>query len=456
MPIFTRRNLQRMLDDVGPFLSRSDAVELLNRLNHEIDPDKCVPAEYELALSWVIARSGKTELQPKFGKKTPDIVSYDLFPGTKAAIEIMAISDESLSGETAMRRTSNIINNFADSVRPKANKHLHYRFLDSSDYRPVKMRVPLGQFTHRSKYFRTRHTSVLFELTAEHEKQIRQWMENRPPTRPLRIVGKGTDVLVSWQERVHPMLRTFSSMPSEAHSLTDNILYKRLKQKEREQLSAVPSDYLKCIFLGDAGCTLLRNPNESDAQNRRVNGRQIIGHFLENSTIDIVCIFTPQDGGRGLLTGQPNKHWMLFIGDLVQRQEGFHDKLFAVQKLLPVPNLNGYQVRSWVQQGMCAPQGRGQYLPLSYSRSTARLSTRALLELLAGRMNADDFKNWITRDDNQFERYLSHGMAISDMKFEPRGPDEDDDYVVISLAPDPNASALRLPEKLKGDKPKSD
>jgi len=82
-----------------------------------------------------------------------------------------------------------------------------------------------------------------------------------------------------------------------------------------------------------------------------------------------------------------------------------------------------------------------------------KLSARALLELLAGRMANDDIKKWITGDHNPFEHWLAKGYAISDIELEAQGANEDDDYVVIKVAPDPNGSRLRLPPQLLSGQP---
>jgi hypothetical protein len=104
---------------------------------------------------------------------------------------------------------------------------------------------------------------------------------------------------------------------------------------------------------------------------------------------------------------------------------------------------------------MLSPQGRGQYLPLSYSGGhggmTIRVSSRGLLELLAGRMSASDIKIWLTRGDNPFELQLAQGRSISEIVLEPKGPDQDDDYIVIKLSPDPNASPLSHPRESPAD-----
>jgi len=439
-----------MLDELGPALDRSQATSLRKRLDSD-DPDQSIPAEYELAVGWGLNKITSVEVEPEFGTKNPDYHVKDIFPDRPAVIEVTALSDEALSGAAVMERTANIINQFADSVRRRSSKNLHYTFHETSGFRPVKMRVPLGHFTHRSQYWRKRLTSKNFQLTSEHKSLIRAWLAKWPPQRPLVLVEGGTSVSVSWKEWVHPSSKSFSSMPSLAHDLRDNPIYERLKEKEK-QLKGVPEGHLKCIFLCDAGCRLLLRPRDKSLNT--VSGQQIIHEFLRNSRVDIVCILSPRHRNEYAIGRHDNpRMWFIDLFDEQTRPQGYYSGLEKLVASLPPPYLHGYQARSWAQQGMLSPQGRGHYLPLSYSgggdRMTVRVSARALLELLAGRMTPDQIKPWVTGDRNPFEDKLAQGYAISSISLEPHGPNKDDDYVLVEMNPDPNAAPFTLPPVLK-------
>ena len=49
------------------------------------------------------------------------------------------------------------------------------------------------------------------------------------------------------------------------------------------------------------------------------------------------------------------------------------------------------------------------------------------MELLAGRMDATQFKTWITGERNQFEFWLAKGYSISEISFESQEAMRDDD-----------------------------
>lgn len=86
MPIFTRRQLQQMLNELGPWLVRSKATDLLKRLENG-SPDQAIPAEFELALSWALTKSAQLEIDRPMGNRTPDIYSPDLFSSAPLSVE---------------------------------------------------------------------------------------------------------------------------------------------------------------------------------------------------------------------------------------------------------------------------------------------------------------------------------------------------------------------------------
>ncbi|MGD0865493.1 MAG: hypothetical protein ABSA49_08050, partial [Rhizomicrobium sp.] len=171
--------------------------------------------------------------------------------------------------------------------------------------------------------------------------------------------------------------------------------------------------------------------------------------FLRDSDVDIVLIFSPRRKDEHSARHHNNPRlWNIDIFDKWQRSSGYYDRLDELRELLPNPYLHGYQARSWMQQRMLHPQARGQYLQSSWGGHNVKISARALLEMLAGRMSEAEFKRWITGDHNPFEHWLSQGYSISEIEIEPQGSEADDDYIVVKLAPDANASALRLPPQL--------
>ena len=127
-----------------------------------------------------------------------------------------------------------------------------------------------------------------------------------------------------------------------------------------------------------------------------------------------------------------------------------------VETMLP-PQMSGYTAYTWHEQGMCRPEAHGKYVPtqmgLGGERLMLKISARAVQELIAGKLSHEKFQHWTMNKDNQVCRALDAGMTITSAGFEPKGDDEDDDYLVFEFRDDPSARALRMPETLKEYKP---
>ncbi len=80
---------------------------------------------------------------------------------------------------------------------------------------------------------------------------------------------------------------------------------------------------------------------------------------------------------------------------------------------------------------------------------TISISSRALLDLLSGRLTQKQFHYLIGMDGsrngaNLFKLHLDRGEIISAVSLQPGGVDEDDDHFVIEFSKDPSASALSI------------
>jgi hypothetical protein len=452
MPIFARRRLQAMLDDLGPRLTPAKAADLLARLEHR-QTDKALAAEIELGLLWAIGQVAHLTVEPQLDGSTPDALSNDLFPSGPTIIEITALSDDTFSGDRDMNRAANIIGQFAHRVRRGANKHLYFKFR-------------ARQYFDSNGFHRDRLISSDFALTPDFKECLRAWISApdwpNPPEIRLEDEQQNVDVLVQWKKRVNPRFRVFSSMPPIAYDLKRNPLFRALRAKGR-QLRSAPSGVLRCIFVGDAGCWMLRDIGANEPTYQAKNGGQIILHFLARSSVDVVCVFSAAPGtvffdplGVPCLSfsglGGP-LIWGVRVFDRRQScDENEHRKLASLADTLPPPRLEGYQARSLHRQGVFDPQARGRYvgsaiIGRSPTSMSIKVSARQLQELLAGRITLQEFEDrtFGRHTANQFEHQLKLGLTIHRVHVEEASVDQDDDHLVFDLEPDPAAAPLRKP-----------
>jgi len=435
-----------MLHELGPFLTQQKANDIWSRVEHK-RTSSAAAAELELGLLWTIGQVAHLEVEPAFPPKQTqiDAISKDLF-GTPAAIEITALSDDTFSGKSDMDRAASIIGQFSERVRGGANNRLYFEFTERSFYEN-------GQFN------RVRNVTPTFTLTSTIEDQLVAWLGKAGPPAPtsIRITNENIDVKVSWRQSVHRLFRTHCSMPAVAYHVEDNPVYKALRKKER-QLGAAPTTYKKCIFLADAGCSMLRWLKPLNTAGREIGGEQVIQHFLTDADVDLVCVFSASRSAREFLTGRSTLFWQVTIFPRPDRNiDVSYDNVRKLAARLPQPNLEGYQARSRHLQGSFHPQARGDYLGTHMTSNgfsaSVKLSARLVLEFLSGRISPDQFKQFAFRnDDNLLETFLSRGMTIKAVRIEGAGLDDDDDHFVFELDFDAAASPLQKPKLTKPSK----
>lgn len=446
MPIFGRRQLQRMLEELGPWLDRGKAKDLLNRLENE-KPNQALPAEYELSISWAVSQIATLEIDRPSGTRTPDIYSPDLLPSGPIIADVAALDDFSPSGADSMRRACNIINAQADRFLANSSSHLHYTFDETMGYERAR--------NGRNTFFRRRLVHRDFELDEELRDKLRTWLVNRPQGQPLALKNAAISVMVEWRGYVHPLSNYFCKMPSLTYSLRENPLYASLRLKSK-QLRAAEEGVRRIVFLGDAGCGLLRDLSTHRSANNHFSGGQVILKFLDDyPAINFVMVISANRECRNS-GGGSERYWQgnVFTRPGVLSEEEAVRLNQLVETMLP-PQMSGYTAYTWHEQGMCRPEAHGKYVPtqmgLGGKRLMLKISARAVQELIAGKLSHEKFQHWTMNKDNQVCRALDAGMTITSAGFEPKGDDEDDDYLVLEFRDDPSARALRMPAALKED-----
>ena len=448
MPIFGRRQLQRMFEELGPWLLRSKAKDLLTRLEN-IAPDQALPAEYELAITWAVSRAASLEVDLPMGSRTPDIYSPDLLARGPLVADVAAVDDVSLSGIKTMRRARNIINDVCNGIRKRSSEHLHYTFGQESGYAPSS--------SGGSRYYRHRLVSRTFGMNGVFRNALKTWLAADRPSQPLFWKADEITVSIQWRDFAHPFANIFCAMPSLALDLRDNPLYRALRAKSR-QLREAPSNCLRAIFLGDAGCRLLDDLQPTRRGTDTFSGGQIVLTFLEDyPAIDFVLVFSVKRlHPHSTYTFDNPRVWRshLFTRDIAFPLEDL-TKLNRITEQIPAPYLSGFEAHSWHEQGMCHPNARGHYVGshMSHgeSKTTLRVSARAVQELMAGVLTPGLFRNAVFGNDNPVRQQLLSGRTISNVHFEQKGETHDDDYLVIEFTPDFAAGPLRLPSDLKDD-----
>lgn len=429
-----------MLDDLAPLVDASKLNDLRARLENK-RPSQAVPAEFELGVLWALSTVGAIEVEPEwYGARCPDAYTECLFEDQPCAVEITAISDARLSQEDDMRRVATRLCEVANKFRKGLGRHLHFQFAETSGYT-------------NNGFVRRRLVEKDFVPTDATMEQIRGWLALQVDRPPLVLQQEGTHVTVTWQAiRQHPQFNFFSSMPAEAYSLEDNPLYEALAEKA-QQLASQSFTGLRSVIVADAGSRMLRELNHSMKTHGTVSGKEVIEHFLREAhgAVDVVFVLSPYRNNNVLFHREPVR-WRLsgFVRPGLKLPDSGIQKLAAA---LPPPRFEGYQARALQQQAAFRHDARGWHvgtiMESRRSSMTIKISARALLDLLAERITFEQFQHLTGLEDkpgqqNILKHRLAQGDILSDVRIEPGGIDEDDDWLVMELKHDPAAALLLL------------
>ena len=391
MAILTRRRLQQMLSDIAAHTQPSKSRDLLNRLENK-RVEQSLPAEFELMILWALLQMGEVEVEPEWigSGRVPEAYTEALFPGIPTVIEVAAVFDAGLAQEDEMRRTVAKISEVANSLKNGAGSFLYFHFGEESGYTT-------------EGYVRRRKVDPHFAPSRDFLDRFSEWIRNEGGQRvaPFRLTEGSTDVSIEWKaEKQSALYNFFCTMPPLTYSLTDNPLRAILSQKSK-QLRCSGFEGIRCLLLGDAGSTLLRRFTERDRVGMTFSGRQVIEDFMHRGSgaIDVVAVIAPIRHRRGTADSRTHVRWHL---ETVLRRDCdvSREGLAKLLEVLPRPRFEGYQARSLQLQRAFSPSARGWYNGLSIENTgdsmKIRVSARALLEVLAGRLTPERFNEMVT------------------------------------------------------------
>ncbi|SDC84219.1 hypothetical protein SAMN05444678_10681 [Sphingomonas sp. YR710] len=440
MPIFTRRRIQTMLDDLIGIAAPSQFIGRLNDKRFE----NALPAEAELALVWATSRLGGFESEPVWYSpegRLPEGISTALFPGHDTVFDVKAVSDRVIPGVVGMRTISAKLVEAANKARKGAGKNLRFFFYERRDYQNPKL--------HRSIYAPPDH--VLGEAAL---RTLAQFVCSSPEEGAnVDIVDGEMAVRVTWKPGTHSIFNHRSSTVNEIFDADDNYIAAALREKAK-QLRSPNFAGLKGVLLADIGSATLKAITSIDRLSRSASGQQIIQRHLDkpDGGLDFVCVFSPRREMNSW--GDDQRYWKVTAfsrNGLILPLDGLN----ALAEQLPKPRFDGWQLEHLHEQRLFGEKSHGWHLGsrltsnMADHKMTFTFSSRALHEFLAGRIDGDRLRNNMIGLTSAFEHQLARGHTIQGARIVPGGIDQDDDLIELTFAPDPAASPFedRSPPK---------
>lgn len=438
--VFSRRALQRLIDDLAPVLEGAQLQAIVDRLNGR--DESRLHAMWEAVFLAVLSRMGplRHEVALPSGR-APDF-EVDL-GGFMLIGDVRTVSDSGLD-------KNNPIDLLSDEIRRLAGKH---RLPPNGFYYDVR-----GEMIGRHGNARQR---LLLPARGDLQRVIREDVEPF-----IRNLGSSPDAAAESVFQGEGYAFTIKYDPGQrfgggghaaydvAASRTKNPLYNALQSKA-DQLRTAPEDSVRLIIACDADSAtlrrsaLMRSPGTFTA-------REIAEDFLRQySSIDLVLLVTVDEATGGFLP----KAELKMKYDLVARRPQkrsvrlTYERLKEIEERLqkalvdvPQPLQTPYNSVLRLRETAAGPDMIGGY-QIEGRRMT--LSARAVQRLLAGQITPEEFARAHDWDEpgrmpNPFRAALQRGHMIKSVKVESAG-DQDDDWLQFEFGPDPAQGPFRAP-----------
>ena len=388
MAIFSRRVLQRLINENARFLLPRQTKEHVRRLNSA--GESSLDAEWEVVVLNAFSKLGRVIHEPDLGSR-PDIYFVSEAEPTHSFIaDIATISDRGLEEQYPVR-----------ALWERLTKIVSDRGL-----RPDSLFLKIGgEYGSR---FNPEHKSVLglppnkrdfdeFVFNAEFYEWLERLATPRYAERSIHIKNEKADLLISY----NPSQR-FSTLTHVSYtrltSLVQNTVYNRLEEKVGK-LTKAKFNGPAGIILCDGGCSYLTT--KGDWASYRVD--DVIRYFLSAQPL-ISFVMTVRieqhfgfDAHRETITKVYPGVTFDALGQDVK------ESLVKLAKIMPEAEQSAANAVNMLRasQGNVGDSFIGG---LTVGDGEIKISARALLELLAGRISQEDFfkleySSWVHEND---------------------------------------------------------
>ncbi len=432
MALFSRRALQRRLDEAASFLTRQQLREYVSVLNHP--SGDILPREWELAVVTAFSRLGMVEHEPILGGKTlPDILFRSEGEEVPIKVEILTVSDkgarmsnpfdaltEELKRRTWKLREEGILGGFRIEVRATSPPV-------PWDKKPIRLKLPKSdQF--RELVFNEQFSSFLGEIRKKPHTRTAYTVENEVVD--LTIAYTPQQKGLSGTHPTYTVPRSKSQNPL-ANALRDKI--RRFKQRG----FAGPYGLIVC----DGDCDMLSSSRYDSWFGDSYSVRDIVlDYFRQNSSLSFVLVLSIRlKSVMEFSVGPKNLEYdVRFFTNSTARCQipgTFAALAGKLETVLPQPMrtpLNARHHLEWLRKTRRWFDGDSHEGGWQMSDRTVKISARSVMDLLAGRETQERFQHIHNfGEHNPFESMRRRGRVIKSVRVEQSNIEEDDDEWLV-------------------------
>jgi hypothetical protein len=432
MAMFSRRNLQRMLDALAAHLP----VEPRRKLARQLDrrDASALGFEWETALLFALSHVGQIEYEAStVDGPRPDIGFREAGGGSICfTADVATVSDSGLEADNPAMRFSLALHNLRKKYKLPGVLNFDIKGeATGPTYRDRKMRLKLPSRVGLDSFLKATLGPELQRIQLE-----------KPDHATMAVNEPGIEFTVSYHANQRFSSGHYPSFTT-TYSLTRNRVYTTLKDKAK-QLKKFGGPHPFGIFLCDGDCSLLKSTQTAAVA---FGLRNVIEEFFRQySSISFVAILkfppTQQHSFTGLIKE------LRIIGELYFNPRTAKplepDQLLALINRglahLPTPAATPHDALHFIGH---AEAHEGNTINIithggDLMSQAVKVSARKVQELLAGKITAEqlfsDYQHPHSKFENPFLLALKSGLTMESATV-TRVPDADDDLLEIRFGP---------------------
>lgn len=445
MAIFSRRTIQRMINENAESLTKEQLDQHVSRLNK--GDFQSIDTEWEVAVLNIFSKIGKVEHEPNLGGSPKLDLLFVPHRNTEAHLiaDVTTVNDEGFeiknplkAFDVDLKRRINKAGLRGNSFGYSVGAHLPPRYVN----KPILMLPPRGEFDQEI-------FNSTFKAFVNRVKQSPDKRHNH------HISTDKTCIHITYNPN-QKWFRGASHIYNRAISKTQNPVYNALKLKAQKQFKRIRHSGPKGIILCDGGSdmvrTRLRNRFHID-----YNAPNAIEEFLrQNQSIDFVLMLSSiwandsryqRYSRRPLLKIQvkifPNTNFS-------KLQAGIRDSLLDLEKHFPKPINNATGARETIRHGFDLKKFGPLAGGFKMNKNQIKISANYVLGLLSGVVTQEELskspklKHW---DETRyfFKHFLNQKMRIVEIQVEDT-EDDDSNLIFKFDGPDPAISPFINPK----------
>lgn len=441
MFVFTRRAIQEMINEIALWMPSTALDGLVAKLN--VPYVNRLPQMWEIV--WLFALGKLTDVmhEQEFSGKKPDLFFVVDVDGRSVPVlaDITTLSDVDLHAENPFERLTNTVHVQAAKFGHEGGGFrvdVDHQTLVTKHGKKVQLLIPTGSaFDELIK----REIKPFVKKVAEDPSRAWSLSVDEPGAR-FSVTYDGPSQYSQGSHRSYDSVMT----------LERNVLFNRLSDK-KGQLRGAPEGAVRMLVVCDGGCALLGRGSRSL---EGFSAEQIAERFLNaTGSVDLVLLVTVGEESTSIFHRRNMMQTRATLVTARNRTSGNLDGevLAAISNILdlalsklPRPVL---MPSNALRRNMDSEWSKSMEGGMKMEGAQIKVSARAVLELLAGRMTYERFSELHRFGGNEvniFASRLLSGQLIRATKLESTGATSDDDWLIFEFGPPDSAvSKFKVP-----------